>query len=167
MKLNESIPPVEGVSPMAYRQPIGTNAEDRTSPLVLPPKTSLEVFRQFMQRIEDIVGTENATVVSSDDELQHEDYKDPSKAHDVGRRSAPNENVSFDRRETDPEASDVPRPTQGTFRQLGRRSSPRHPRSTGNHAPLQRVRDPGLAFQHWAERRLRWRCAPRAWQHWP
>ena len=76
MKLNESIP-VEGVSPMAFRQPVGTHAHDRTAPLVLPPKTSLEVFRQFMQRIEDIVGTENATVVSSDDELRHEDYKDP------------------------------------------------------------------------------------------
>jgi hypothetical protein len=84
MKLNESIPPVEGVSPMAFRQPEGTRAQDRTAPLVLPPKTSLEVFRQFMQRIVDIVGTENATVVSSDDELQHEDYMDPSKAHDVG-----------------------------------------------------------------------------------
>jgi hypothetical protein len=116
MKLNESIPPVEGVSPMAYRQPIGTNAHDRTAPLVLPPKTTLEVFRQFMQRIEDIVGTENATVVSSDDELQHEDYKDPSKAHDVGCTSVPNNNTSFDCREADSRASDVPRPTQGTFR---------------------------------------------------
>lgn len=83
MKQNDNIA-VEGVSPMAFRQPVGTNAEDRTTPLVLPPKTSITVFRQFMQRLEGIVGTENATVVSSDAELDHEDYMDPSKAHDVG-----------------------------------------------------------------------------------
>lgn len=83
MKQNDNIA-VEGVSPMAFRQPVGTNAEDRTTPLVLPPKTSIAVFRQFMQRLESIVGTENATVVSSDAELGHEDYMDPSKAHDVG-----------------------------------------------------------------------------------
>ena len=83
MKQNDNIA-VEGVSPMAFRQPVGTNAGDRTTPLVLPPKTSIAVFRQFMQRLESIVGTENATVVSSDAELDHEDYMDPSKAHDVG-----------------------------------------------------------------------------------
>jgi hypothetical protein len=75
---------------MAFRQPDGTHAGDRTAPLVLPPKTSLEVFRQFIQRVEEIVGTENATVVSSDDELQHDDYMDPSKAHDVGNFRLPN-----------------------------------------------------------------------------
>jgi len=68
---------------MAFRPPVGTHAEDRTTPLVLPPKTSIAVFRQFMQRLEGIVGTENATIVSSDEELGHEDYMDPSKAHDV------------------------------------------------------------------------------------
>jgi len=83
MKQNDNIA-VEGVSPMAFRQPVGTNAEDRTTPLILPPKTSIAVFRQFMQRLEGIVGTENATVVSSDAELDHDDYMDPSKAHDVG-----------------------------------------------------------------------------------
>lgn len=82
MKQNDNIA-VEGVSPMAFRQPAGTHAEDRASPLVLPPKTTVAVFRQFMQRLEGIVGTENATVVSSDAELDHEDYMDPSKAHDV------------------------------------------------------------------------------------
>jgi hypothetical protein len=91
MKQNDSIA-VEGVSPMAYRHPVGTHVEDRPTPLVLPPKTSLEVFRQFMQRMESIVGTENATVVSSDAELEHEDYMDPSKAHDVGG-DLPNEQV--------------------------------------------------------------------------
>jgi hypothetical protein len=61
MKQKDSIA-VEGVSPMAYRHPVGTHVEDRPTPLVLPPKTSLQVFRQFMQRMEDM---------------------DPSKAHDV------------------------------------------------------------------------------------
>jgi hypothetical protein len=61
MKLKESTT-VEDVSPMAFRQPIGTHAEDRAAPLVLPPKTSLEVFRRFMQRMEDIVGTESDCV---------------------------------------------------------------------------------------------------------
>ena len=79
---------VEGVSPMAFRPPVGSHADDRTTPLVLPPKTSIAVFRQFMQRLEGIVGTENATVVSSDEELGHEDYMDPSKAHDVCRPSS-------------------------------------------------------------------------------
>ena len=82
MKQNDNIA-IEGVSPMAFRQPAGTHAEDRAAPLVLPPKISIAVFRQFMQRLEGIVGTENATVVSSDAELDHEDYMDPSKAHDV------------------------------------------------------------------------------------
>jgi hypothetical protein len=41
------------------RQPIGTQAEDKPAPLVLPPQTSLKVFRRFMQRMEDIVGTES------------------------------------------------------------------------------------------------------------
>ena len=83
MKQNDNVA-VEGVSPMGFGQPFETNVEDRTTPLVLPPETSIAVFRQFMQRLEGIVGTENATVVSSDAELDHEDYMDPSKAHDVG-----------------------------------------------------------------------------------
>jgi hypothetical protein len=61
MKLKESTT-VEDVSPMAFRQPIGTHAEDKPAPLVLPPQTSLKVFRRFMQRMEDIVGTESGFV---------------------------------------------------------------------------------------------------------
>ena len=85
MKQNDNIA-VEGVSPMAYRPPVGGHAQDRQPPLVLPPKTSIDDFHQFMGRLEDIVGTENATVVSSDAEFEHEDYMDPSKAHDVSLR---------------------------------------------------------------------------------
>jgi hypothetical protein len=82
MKQNDNIK-VEDVSLMAFRPPMGSHAGDGTTPLVLPPKTSIGVFRQFIQCLEDIVGTKNATIVSSDAELEHEDYMDPSKAHDV------------------------------------------------------------------------------------
>jgi hypothetical protein len=70
-----------GVSPAAFRAPDGGRPGDR--PIRLPPNTSLEKFQDFMRRIADIVGTENATVVSSDAELQKDHYLDPSKAHDV------------------------------------------------------------------------------------
>ena len=80
MKQNEN-GTVGGVSPLAFRQPEGGQASDE--PLVLPPGTSLQRFKEFMRRIEDTVGHENATVVSSDAELVHESYLEPSKAHDV------------------------------------------------------------------------------------
>lgn len=70
-----------GPTPAAFRAPTGGHANDQ--PLRLPPNTSLEKFSNFMGAIEGIVGIENATVVSTDAELQHEDYLDPSKAHDV------------------------------------------------------------------------------------
>ena len=71
-----------GVSPAAFRAPEGGDAGTR--PLTLPPNTSLSKFQDFMRSIADIVGSENATVVSSDAELQKDHYLDPSKAHDVG-----------------------------------------------------------------------------------
>jgi hypothetical protein len=109
MKQNDDIPAVEGVSPLAFRQPVGTHAEDRPTPLVLPPKTSLEVFQQFMQRMEDVVGTENATVVSNDAELEHEDYMNPSKAHDVSDSSSAFRKIQFDRTAAKLTGADVPR----------------------------------------------------------
>jgi hypothetical protein len=72
-----------GTAPGAYRTPDGTRPEAERRPLTLPPNTSLEKFNDFMQRIADIVGSENATVISSDNELKHESYLDPSKAYDV------------------------------------------------------------------------------------
>lgn len=52
-------------------------------PLTLPPNTDLAKFQDFMQQIKGIVGAENATIISSDADLQHEDYMNPSKAYDV------------------------------------------------------------------------------------
>ncbi|KAK5112174.1 hypothetical protein LTR85_011607 [Meristemomyces frigidus] len=72
-----------GTHPAAYRIPDGSSPFDAERPLALPPNTSLERFKDFMRQIGDIVGSENATVISSDAELQHESYMDPSKAYDM------------------------------------------------------------------------------------
>jgi hypothetical protein len=72
-----------GTAPGAYRAPDGSRPEAERRPLTLPPNTSLDKFNDFMQRIADIVGSENTTVISSDNELKHESYLDPSKAYDV------------------------------------------------------------------------------------
>ncbi|PIA92607.1 Vanillyl-alcohol oxidase [Cercospora beticola] len=70
-----------GPASAAFRAPEGGNAGAR--PLRLPPNTTLEKFNDFMSAVQEIVGTDNATVVSSDAELQQEDYMEPSKAHDM------------------------------------------------------------------------------------
>lgn len=70
-----------GPASAAFRAPEGGNAGAR--PLRLPPNTTLEKFNDFMSAVQEIVGIDNATVVSSDAELQQEDYMEPSKAHDV------------------------------------------------------------------------------------
>lgn len=72
-----------GTAPGAYRLPDGSRPDEQKRPLTLPPNTSLDKFNNFMQRIAEIVGVENATVISSDNELKHESYLDPSKAYDV------------------------------------------------------------------------------------
>lgn len=72
-----------GIAPGAYRAPDGSRSEAERWPLTPPPNTRLEKFNEFMQRIADLVGIENATVISSDQELKHESYPDPSNAHDV------------------------------------------------------------------------------------
>ncbi|KAH0015685.1 FAD-linked oxidase-like protein, partial [Aureobasidium melanogenum] len=72
-----------GTAPGAYRIPDGSQPDAERRPLTLPPNTSLDKFNNFMQRIADIVGAENATIISSDNELKHESYLDPSKAYDM------------------------------------------------------------------------------------
>lgn len=74
-----------GTAPAAFRAPEGTDAWDSQRPLTLPPNTNLEKFQGFIRSVAQIVGSENATVIASDAELQHESYMDPSKAHDVRR----------------------------------------------------------------------------------
>lgn len=74
-----------GTSPAAFRAPEGGGPN--AQPIALPPNTSLEKFQDFMRHITELVGSENATIVSSDAELQKEHYLDPSKAHDVRHTS--------------------------------------------------------------------------------
>ncbi|KAK5690017.1 hypothetical protein LTR97_012501 [Elasticomyces elasticus] len=83
MKQNDEFTSSGGTHPAAYRAPEGPDADHPQRPLTLPPDTSLERFQDFMHRIGRIVGPDNATVIASDAELQHEDYLDPSKAHDM------------------------------------------------------------------------------------
>ena len=71
-----------GTAAGAYRAPDGGGPSAK--PLTLPPGTTLEKFQEFMKSARDIVGDDNATVISSEHELKHESYLDPSKAYDVG-----------------------------------------------------------------------------------
>jgi hypothetical protein len=71
-----------GTAAGAHRAPDG--GDPSAKPLTLPPGTTLEKFQDFMRRARDIVGDDNATVISSENELMHESYLDPSKAYDVG-----------------------------------------------------------------------------------
>lgn len=76
-----------GTNPAAYRAPDGSSPSNPQRPLALPPNTTVEKFNDFIQQVGKIVGVENATVISSDAELQHESYMDPSKAYDASNRS--------------------------------------------------------------------------------
>lgn len=83
MHQNDILAGEDGVGTVAaaFRAPEGGSPAD--VPLTLPPNTSLEKFKDYMRRVEEIVGSDNTTVISSDAELQHDNYMDPSKAHDV------------------------------------------------------------------------------------
>lgn len=72
-----------GTAQIAYRAPEGDNPRRPGEPLALPPNTSFAKFQQFTQRAADICGDENVTVISDESELEHENYMNPSKAHDV------------------------------------------------------------------------------------
>lgn len=67
----------------AYRKPNGDSPRVAGDPLVLPPGSSSEIFKQFSTRAAAIVGEGNFTVVTTSDELAQESYLEPSKAHDM------------------------------------------------------------------------------------
>lgn len=71
-----------GTSRAAFRAPMGGGT--RARPLRLPPHTSLEKFHDFVIKVEEVVGNDNVTIISDQDELSLENYLEPSKAHDVG-----------------------------------------------------------------------------------
>lgn len=68
---------------LAYRRPNGEAPRNADDPIILPPGVDAQTFRSFTGRLADIVGQENVTVISTDEELQKEDYLDPSKVHDM------------------------------------------------------------------------------------
>jgi hypothetical protein len=57
-----------------------TNPED---PLIFPPGYTSEKYQEFISAAKKIVGEQNVTVITSEDQLSHEHYIDPSKAHDM------------------------------------------------------------------------------------
>lgn len=122
-----------GTAPAAYRVPAGADPTAPASPLVLPPGTDVDTFRRFVGRVADLCGHENVTIISSSDELDHENYMDPSKAHDVSY-SCINSTVQLTRL-----SLDVPRRREGVLRQLGRRRSSKCTRSARDDAALQRI----------------------------
>ena len=73
----------EGTSPIAYRKPNGVAPRAANEPLMLPPGTSAEKFKQFTLRAAEICEQDNVTVITKSEELHHEDYLSPSKAHDM------------------------------------------------------------------------------------
>jgi hypothetical protein len=52
-------------------------------PLTLPPGISSEAFHHFISRAQAICGKENVIIISDAEQLSHEHYTDPSKAHDM------------------------------------------------------------------------------------
>lgn len=72
-----------GTSPEAYRRPNGDAPRNADDPLVLPPGTTSQTFKNFTLRLGEAVGEGNVTVITNSDELHHEDYMTPSKAHDM------------------------------------------------------------------------------------
>lgn len=54
-----------------------------TTPLVLPPNTGKSQFDDYICRAREIVGNENVTIISSQDDLRNDSYTDPAKEHDM------------------------------------------------------------------------------------
>jgi hypothetical protein len=71
------------VEKMVYRVPNDASTKNASDPIALPPGTSSEEFKEYIQKAVAIVGEENVTVIKHKDELTKEDYTDPSKAHDM------------------------------------------------------------------------------------
>ncbi|KAJ9602702.1 hypothetical protein H2200_012896 [Cladophialophora chaetospira] len=70
-------------APSAYRKPNGEKPSVAGDPIILPPGIDSPTFKKFTQQLADIVGRDNVTVISKDEELYQESYLDPSKAHDM------------------------------------------------------------------------------------
>ncbi|KAJ9137169.1 Vanillyl alcohol oxidase [Pleurostoma richardsiae] len=67
----------------ASRRPNSEAPRSNGQPLCLPPGVSFDIFKEFTLRASKICGDENVTIISKSEELSHEDYLDPGKAHDM------------------------------------------------------------------------------------
>jgi hypothetical protein len=52
-------------------------------PLTLPPGMSSKQFHLFISRAQEICDEQNVVIISDVEQLSHEHYTDPSKAHDM------------------------------------------------------------------------------------
>lgn len=78
-----SITDSNGAAAAALRRPNGEAPRVAGQPLCLPPGVSPERFKEFTTRAGHICGDANVTIISKTEELSHEDYLDPAKAHDM------------------------------------------------------------------------------------
>lgn len=53
------------------------------NPLVLPPGIAPSVFHQFISEVTEVTTAENVIITSNPDQLDKQDYRDPSKMHDM------------------------------------------------------------------------------------
>ena len=72
-----------GTASTAYRKPNGDTPRHAGDPLTLPPGTSSEKFKEFTKRAAELCGEDNVTIITKAEELYHEHYMEPSKAHDM------------------------------------------------------------------------------------
>ena len=70
-------------SPKAYCRPNGDSAQKAGDPIILPPGTDSQTFKDFTLRLAEVVGSENVTVITKAEELNKDSYLDPSKIHDM------------------------------------------------------------------------------------
>ncbi|KAK7216360.1 hypothetical protein V2G26_004363 [Clonostachys chloroleuca] len=78
-----TVPVLEG---SALKVPNNTNAAAAKAPgdpLVLPPNTSSDHFRNFINKAREITGPENVFVVEREDQLVDGNYMEPNKTHDM------------------------------------------------------------------------------------
>lgn len=71
------------VDKIVYREPNDASTRNADDPIVLPPGTSSEDFKEYIKKAIEIVGEENVTIIKDKDELTKDNYLDPSKAHDM------------------------------------------------------------------------------------
>ncbi|KAJ9496019.1 hypothetical protein LTR99_000125 [Exophiala xenobiotica] len=84
LTMNSSSAAANGDSlPKDARKPNEAGPRKAGDPLCLPPGIDSEKFKEFIDRVLDIVGQTNVTVITGTENLDKESYLDPSKVHDM------------------------------------------------------------------------------------